>query len=114
MDTDVGLYPPRLLITTASSDSAFTSTSPAIHVKGLDRKCGFNLRIPDSSKATSATATKAAAAWDKGGGRGLKGERVKGRMFLNCFSGADDATTGHSTGVHASASKVSIIISTLL
>ena len=40
-------YPPRILIR-ARATSDFTS--PKIHVEGLDRECGFNLFIPDSSK----------------------------------------------------------------
>ena len=50
MGADVTFYPPRVFITSLA-DFDFTSTSPKICVKGLNRECGFNLLLPVSRKA---------------------------------------------------------------
>ena len=50
MGVDVAFYPPSVFITSLA-DFDFTSTSPKICVKGLNRECGFNLLLPVSRKA---------------------------------------------------------------
>ena len=50
MGADVAYYPPSVFITSLA-DFDFTSTSPKICVKGLNRECGFNLLLPVSRKA---------------------------------------------------------------